>query len=110
MVRTLLVVHPAESVERALLRGFIAPRRSSDLLLECAMHAFMRTVVLWLARTRTLQPNTQLEEPDRQTRESKDRAGGAERNAIVRADHIGQAVLAKRILERTTRGSCSGTL
>src|SRR6266446_1982585 len=97
-MRTLLVVLPAEGIERTLLCTQRASGRFGGGGLERTVHPLMATVLLWLTRLNALRHDSKLEQPHRELAQSTERNTG-ERDAVVGADRTWQTVLTKHRLE-----------
>ena len=91
---TQVIVFFLKAVELALLSAPIGRWRASRLSLQCAVHPFVATVLLRLARLDQLWHDAEPDPPGRQWRQPRQRDGG-ERHAVVGADAFGQAELAK---------------
>src|SRR6476659_3824776 len=96
IVGSLHVVVVLEPIKASLLSAQTVSR-SIDVGFERAMHPLVARVLFGMARADALQPNAQLEPPDRQARQPTQRYR-SERGAVVAADRLGQAVLAKAAL------------
>src|SRR5437667_8186287 len=85
LMRALGVVHPPETIERALLRGQGRPWRSNGVSLQGLVHPLVRPVLLGLPGQNPLMLNAESQPPDVELREAVN-AGRGERHAIVCAD------------------------
>src|SRR5271170_1163867 len=103
LMRPLLVELGAELIEAPLLRRRTGGGRVGALGLERAMHPFMPSVLLRLARLDPLGHNPELDPPYRQPAQAAGAHRG-ERRAVVRAHRAGQAVLPEHPLQRGGSG------
>ncbi len=88
-----------EVIELGLLLEEVAAGRLGGLKLQSEVHAFMAAVLLRMARLDALDLDAEAEPPDRELAEAKERIGTCERNAVIGADGLRQAVLLENGLE-----------
>src|SRR5262249_33255138 len=100
-VRPLLVVVARKGLETALLSGAIGRGRPHRLQ-KREMKALVPSILLGMARIDSLMPDAELDPPSRQFGQAR-RSRRSEGRAIVGADHLGKAVVAKRPLHHRPR-------
>ena len=111
LVWALMVVVLAKGVEALLLLLSVGGRWTQCGIFECAAHAFVAAVFLGLSGADAFGGDAVFDPQDGQAREAK--AGGTgEGYAVVRADNIGQTVLAEGLIElwNDALESCSGQI
>src|SRR5262249_31330119 len=94
LVRSLVVVQPAESVKGPLLGDARRARWANGLTLESFVHALVSAILVRRGRENPLVPNAQAQPPHVQLREPMN-PGGREGHPIVRANRAWQPMLAK---------------
>jgi hypothetical protein len=99
LVRTLEVVLSSKGVEPPLLRLAAAGRWPYRLCLEGLVHPFVGAVLFGVPWIDALVADSQACPPDREATEALCCIGQGERDAIVGADHVRQAVLQEASLE-----------
>ena len=97
-MRSLVVVLGAEVVERALLRRERRAGRPNRLRLERFVHPLMRPILLRRRGPGALMLNAEPQPPDIELREAVN-PGRRERDAVVRANRVRQAVFAEQPVE-----------
>ncbi len=98
LVRPLVVVEPAERVERALLGLELSAGWPSRLALEGLVNAFVGAVLLGMRGQDALVLDAQAQPPDIELREAVQPLS-RERHAVVRADRTREPVLPEQPLE-----------
>src|SRR6266849_11062596 len=98
LVRPLVVVLSAEAIERALLGRERGSGRANRLRLERLMHPFVRAVLLRRRGAGALMLNAEPQPPDIELRQAVN-PGRRERDTIVGANRVRQAVLAEQPVE-----------
>src|SRR5262249_37412740 len=101
LVRSLVVVQPAESVKGPLLGDARRARWANGLTLESFVHALVSAILVRRGRENPLVPNAQALPPHVQLREPMN-PGGREGHPIVRANRAWQPMLAKQPVEDRT--------
>src|SRR5947209_13541992 len=95
LMRPLLVIVPSERIKASLLFGRIRCRRLRGLLLQCAMHTLVPTVLLRRCRPNEVRLDPKLEPPRRQPRQTA-RSARAEWRSVITPDRNRQPVVSKR--------------
>ena len=98
LVRPLVIIYDAETVEAQLLLGQRRRRRVGGFRLQGAVHALVAAVLLRLAGIDPFGTHAELDPPLRKLRQPA-RAGRGERRPVVRADRKRQPELAERRVE-----------
>src|SRR6266851_3087332 len=107
LVRSLMVVLGPEAVERALLGRERRSGRPNRFRLERLMHPFVRAVLLRRRGSGALMLNAELQPPDIELRQAVN-PRRRERDAIVRANGVRQAVLAEQPVEDRAHAKSPG--
>ena len=98
-MRPLVVVLVDEGVEPGLLLEDVGRGRSCGVGLQREVEALVPAVLFGVARGDPLQPDAQAQPPHGELAQPIQGVGGGERDAVVRPNGLGQAVVLKGSLE-----------
>ena len=102
-----------EGVEAGLLLKAVHTGRTRCFLLQRKVHALVAAILLRVTRLDALDADAEAQPPDGQLGEVEKGIGAGEGDAIVGADCVWQAALAKELLEGGNDGlfadRCGGT-
>jgi hypothetical protein len=99
----LVIVFSLKGIKAALLGAHAAARRPRRLRLQSSVHSLVAAVLIWAPRHDSLRTNSQTHPPNRKLGQPSGRET-REGRAVVRANCVRQAELAKRAFEDFEHG------